>query len=274
MGGLMYADNGYEGEIHGYDSNSFYPSILSTSHFMFPVKQGQFLSLSEAEFKELKYFKYGIYRCIITGESKIFRFNYDNYYTHHDLTRAKELGFKIDIICDEQSNFLYYSKSSLVGGHQVFDLYVKYFYKLKQDGNKTCKLFLNLVWGILCQKETISKVALIDEKPVVKESERLISIYPRNMNREKNKFTYVNQTHIYKTNYARLGAFLTSFTRLKMSRIVQPYEKDLKRIHTDGFYLTHEIHDLDIGIELGQFKKEKSGYYKIHHINKLELINK
>ena len=92
MGGLMYADNGYEGEIHGYDSNSFYPSILSTSHFMFPVKQGQFLSLSEAEFKELKYFKYGIYRCIITGESKIFRFNYDNYYTHHDLTRAKELG--------------------------------------------------------------------------------------------------------------------------------------------------------------------------------------
>ena len=63
-GGLMYAEQ-YEGEIHGYDANSFYPSILVRHQFQFPVRKGNQLSLTQEDFSTLKYYKYGVYRCNI-----------------------------------------------------------------------------------------------------------------------------------------------------------------------------------------------------------------
>ena len=50
--------------------------------------------------------RYGIYRCHIEVEDKkLIRQNKLDYYTHIDITRARELQFEITLIKDEQPNF-------------------------------------------------------------------------------------------------------------------------------------------------------------------------
>ena len=84
---------------------------------------------------------------------------------------------------------------------------------------------------------------------------------------------YVNTKKIFASNYARLGVFLTSYCRYQISKTIEPYSDQVKRIHTDGFYLTFKpehTKNLDIGENLGQFHYEKEGVFKI--MNMTEMI--
>ena len=55
--------------------------------------------------------RYGIYRCSIEVEDhKLMRQNKCNYYTHIDITRARELQYNIILIEDDEPNVLYYSR--------------------------------------------------------------------------------------------------------------------------------------------------------------------
>ena len=82
-----------------------YPSIMKSKQ-LFPIKEGELKYINE--FKS-EFFEFGIYRAIISGTTKKFGFNPKNYYTHIDLTRAKELNLNIKLIVDSQPNFLHYS---------------------------------------------------------------------------------------------------------------------------------------------------------------------
>ena len=42
---------------------------------------------------------------------------------------------------------------------------------------------------------------------------------------------------LFKTNYARIGAFLNAFSRLRISRIAFDMIDNIKKLHTDGIYL-------------------------------------
>ena len=84
---------------------------------------------TQEEFLKLTYYKYGIYKCIVINNvdeklNKLFRFNESNYYTHHDLTRAKELNFSIEMIEDNEANTLIYDKTDLICGNKVFTKYI------------------------------------------------------------------------------------------------------------------------------------------------------
>jgi hypothetical protein len=110
LGGLMWAKKDYMGEGYEYDINSSYPSIYMRQNFSIPIKVGDFKTITKTEFDEMrsKYFKYGIYRCKIIGaDERLFSINYNNFYTHFDLTRAKELGYQIELL-NESPNFLSY----------------------------------------------------------------------------------------------------------------------------------------------------------------------
>ena len=279
MGGIIYAKE-YTGQIYGYDANSMYPSKLSEFQFNFPIKPGQCITMTDAEFNSLEYYKYGIYRCVIDCRDDVkmlFRFNIKNYYTHHDLSRAKSLKLKISLICDKQPNVLLYKKSDLVNGASVFAPYVNLLYLLKKNGCKPAKEMLNLLWGLLCQKNTTSKVLSREDNPIIDEHFEILSIVPEGNHESKlNRFEYQNNDILFKTNYARLGPFLTAYCRTSISRIIEPFKSHIKRIHTDGFYLTKELteEDIKIGTELGQFKRDtkKTGNCIIKNVMQMTML--
>ena len=281
QGGLMYAEK-YDGMIHGYDVNSMYPSIYIHDHFQFPVKEGKLIEINQADFEKLEHYKYGIYHCNVEFDEnriKLFRFNKRNYYTHTDLTRARELNFKITIIEDDGVNALQYERSDLIRSEKVFSAYVNMLFPLKQKYNyKIIKTFLNMIWGLFSEKNTRETVIKTDSQLNQNNDEEILHICQSGEPEGKNhRVTFVNRQKIFKNNLARMSPFLTAFARLKLSRVMEPFESQIKRIHTDAFYLEKELNndDLDIGIKLGQFKLDtkKTGMCKIENVRKMTILN-
>lgn len=52
MGGLLYAEKGYQGYGITYDVNSMYPSVMVDKYLSFPMSEGEPLTLTDEEFKE------------------------------------------------------------------------------------------------------------------------------------------------------------------------------------------------------------------------------
>jgi hypothetical protein len=56
---------------------------------------------------------------------------------------------------------------------------------------------------------------------------------------------------LFKTDYARIGPFITSFGRFHMLRSLLAHIDSVVYIHTDGFVSTKQIPELKIGKEMG-----------------------
>jgi hypothetical protein len=270
IGAIIFTDD-YSGPAYKYDVVSMYPSIMN-SKMLFPIKEGEFLYLTE--FSEA-FFKYGIYRAEIdkvqiaynVNSRKLFRFNKQNYYTHFDLTRAKELGLEIKLIIDDQPNFLYYSREKLMTGTELFGNYVKLLFEMKKKNIPRAKGILNILWGALSQK-AINKHII---------SDKIGSTYkiPDNYNIDQIKPYDDNSTHIgitnndkqFKTGFGRLKPFLISKGRSVISKITEPYVDNLIRCHTDGFLLSEQPTNIITGENIGELRYEgyNNNYYKIRN---------
>jgi hypothetical protein len=282
MGGLRWCEKDYQGQLYGIDRNSSYPAIVSSNRFVFPVKAGTFKKYTQEEFNKLEFYSFGIYHCHIENDNrKLFSSNLYYYYTQHDLRRAKELNMKISIIEDGSSNALLYERDKLVRGDHVFGAYVDKFYELKKqakkDNNKIlgsiCKDFLNLPWGLMCKKNKKSMVKKYNADFKAGDGFELNEI--QTYGKQGGEFIltkYINTKKVFKSNYARLGVFLTSYCRYQMSKTIEPYSDQVKRIHTDGFYLTFKpehTKNLVIGENLGEFHYEKEGIFKIKNMSEM-----
>ena len=138
-GQLVYKDKSIDTkDLHSYDINSMYASLLRNVHFKIPIKQGTFTNLTSAEFYDAKFYKYGIYRVEIENDGKpntrkMFRFNHNNYYTTTDLNMATKLKLKINLIETEEFNFLSYGKGTTTTGSVLFKSFVDMLYKMRVE---------------------------------------------------------------------------------------------------------------------------------------------
>ena len=270
QGGLMYSEDGkYENAIC-YDQNSMYSHFLNHQLFYIPWKQGKF-----AQFETLPdIVPYGIYRCKITSDDKmknrLFRFNKNYFYTHYDIATAKLLGFTISLICDSQSNALLWDSKSRIKSREVYGATIDYLYELKKK-IPYVKKFMSSLWGSHCEKET--------KKVMVKEKEEEVELEDYDIRTiEKyegcHKVKATKSGNMYKSNYARVGTFLTSYARYNMVKHILDNNYDLeniKRINTDGYIIVNEtIKPEQIGKDLGMFKIEKKGDCNIVHVNLVE----
>ena len=82
---------------------------------------------------------------------------------------------------------------------------------------------------------------------------------------------YIQQAKYYKYPHARLGVFLTSCNRYKMTSLLLPHTEHIHKFHTDGFIADMPL-NLDIGPDIGQWKLEKEGQCRINHVNKVEWL--
>ena len=266
LGALIFSEP-YEGQAYEYDVKSQYPSIQK-SGMLFPVKKGEFLRLENLPDD---YFKYGIYRVIIsTSEdkniNKLFRFNFDNFYTHFDLTTAKLLNLKYELIIDDQPNFLYYSRDKCLTGNEIFGPYINLLFELKQLNltNRT-KSILNVLWGALCEKKLVKKdVKINDENYDIPELNKLHSI--KRIAKGKYFVTHKDVTKQYKTSFARILPFIVAKGRGNMAKLMEPYKDTIVKIHTDGFMVSEEPKNIKLSNSLGGLVFEGS-YKHIKIIN-------
>lgn len=265
QGALIFTTKGYNGQAYKADIKSMYPSIMK-SKILFPVKEGELKYITEFG----SFFNYGIYRCKITGNTKLFRFNFDNYYTHFDLNSAKNLGLQIDLIIDDKPNFLYYSRDKCLTGFELFGRYVDKLFDLKQRKIPNVKKILNILWGSLCEKykkDVVHKIGISFDIPC---DAKVNFIKPSVINDDQILVSYSKFNNLYKYGWARIMPFLISKGRKIISEIIKPYENICIRCHTDGNIFKEEPKNIKYGDKLGDLVFE--GHFKNISINKSGTI--
>jgi hypothetical protein len=244
----------YSGEAFEYDVKSMYPSIMSSVQ-LFPLKRGDFLTITNDEFSKKTFYNYGIYRCIVKPSddpsiNNLFRFNKNNKYTHISLTQAKTLNLQVEMIEDAQPNFLYYSRDKCITGGELFGDYVKFMMPLKENKVPRAKAILNILWGALCEKNTTKRIVSMDDDYDIDDLKHLLVVAPYNKDDSKMLVENAYIEKYYKTNFARIAPFILAKGRLLISTIMKPVREHIKKVHTDGFMSDIKL-DIPTGDKLG-----------------------
>jgi hypothetical protein len=250
----------YAGPIYQYDLNSAYPSIYSSVNFLVPIKQGEFQHLTKETFEAFKFYCNGIYRVKIEYPNndnkwkKLFRLNYDNYYTNIDLTYAKKIGLKITLL-DEPENLLAYPRNKCKTGHELFNDYVKLLYPLRKNPiiKDRCKALLRCLWGALSCEQVQKFRFKIDEEFELFPTKEAISLCPYSDN--EYEVTTIKKNQPFETNYARMKPFLLAAGRVKIAKQIEPHVEHIYRCHTDSTYSDIEL-PIECSLELGEMKYE------------------
>ena len=271
-GAIIFGDK-YEGELFSYDFISFYPSILRSTQLLIPISRGTFNKITSDEFNNMKFIRYGIYRCSIEVEDhKLMRQNKFNYYTHIDITRARELQYNITLIEDDEPNVLYYSREKTINACQAFRPFVDYMYELKRNNIPGAKNILNCLWGALCESMNFIVYHKEGAETNIDQDKPLISIKPRWKNEEDYEIKLQSINKTFKSDWARLKPFLLSKGRTLLSKAIEPNVEHIMRSHTDSLYSSIKLNDLvNLGNNMGDIKYTGSCINaKIHHAN---LVN-
>ena len=266
IGGIIYAKSGEYKDMVSYDINSSYPYIIGKAKLTFPVTAPQFKTITNMDVA--KYYPYGIIRAKISGEHPFFRFNKLNYYTHVDLTTARACGLQVNIIDDGEPNAMLYTSKRVIGNN-VFGRYVDLLYELKRNKTPIAKQLLTCLWGALCKTKQYTKTT---ETEVDLSDANILHIVPTDstMTNDLVRFTKKSESQ-YQYSFGRIKPFILAFGRSKLMNQINKYRDHIVRIHTDSMVISSNVKvNLDIGTELGQWKIEKRGHVKIHHVNKLE----
>ena len=262
MGGGLQFNQSYEGKAYKYDYVSRYSSIMCSNKCI-PMKEGKFITFTQDDMDILinkKHTpKYGIFECIIyknnNARDKLFYFNKNNVYTHDDITRSIKLNLRIEII-NKPNNAIIYDKTDLMPMTRIFGDYIQYIFKLKKDEVPLSKNLSNLLWGVLSQKNKITKVIKPDDQHI-KIDENLSPYQFKKFEDGTFQITFSNDSKPFVTNWARLGCFLTSFARNKLSAFLEPRFDDVVWVHTDGFMLKNKlVTDYEFSNDLHAMKYE------------------
>jgi hypothetical protein len=269
FGALTYWKQ-HKGNIHSYDINSNYPNVMSKNFHYFPIKEGEYITMTKDDFQDMyndNFKDYSIYRCVVekpkSGTTKFFRFNQKNKYTHLDLQCAKEYGLNIKLIVDGKPNCLYYSKDKLMNGAYLFRKYINEMYELKSQKIEGAKLLLNILWGSLCEMNYYNKNVDYDENINYTDADIR---YINSSDEELNIKCIFYKGGYYKTTFARMKPFLISYARKNMFRMFRDLEDNIVRIHTDGFYCIDTLPE-----EKRKLISDKMGYLKYEGMKEVNI---
>ena len=244
----------YEGVAYKYDVCSMYSFIMASKRD-FPYKAGQFVKITQEEMSKWldkdgkQYFKYGIYRAVITGDIKkpLFRANSLNRFSHIDLEVAYEEGYNIHLVEDGACNYLCYPPNTRIKGTQLFKSFVDELYPIKEQHDKDipeknfsyAKKLLNILWGALSEKRIYNEIRTKESKP---NEEIVLGVNEQidnNIFLGNDDIIYETEKteDVFMTGFARIMPFITAHGRKMVRDVIRENNIDLdciKRIHTDG----------------------------------------
>lgn len=257
-----------------YDVNKMYPSILMSPAFSIPMKAGEFKNLSTELLRKgvLKGLSYGLYRCVVTNPdevgTKLFKIKRSNVYTHWDLRTAAELGLTLTM-SEQSPNVLLFKHREK--GHNIFKQFVEYMVDINEKAGPRlkpkAKKMLNSLWGALCETST-TKVDMNKESTLDLSGRDIVHIEPH---RDSVLIKLQKTENKYKTNYARMLPFMTSYGRRVMFTALKGVEEHVYRIHTDGFVTDRPLESLPLSTKIGEWKIEKQGRCQVHNAMKVEF---
>jgi len=264
-GALRYAQP-YKGDLYCYDVKSYYPSILISNSFNFPIKQGILKTITQEEFKQKTYFEYGVYNCYIECDDELLFVVNDNcLYTHFELNYALSCGLDIELL-DE--TYLSYA-GCIIRSPKVFKKYIDMIYPFKQKGNKVAKSLLNVLWGKLCQTK-LKKVIIDTDKYELKEGQKIIDSIVDDDGKLILKVSDTEKKH-FKTDFGRLKVFIIAHAKIKMLKNLQKHGRDnIVYVHTDSYISKCEL-KVPKNIKIGSLVLE-SKYTNGEIINKNKKI--
>lgn len=258
----------YKGPAYKYDVNSFYAWLLQSPNLLIPIDEPELKVLSQDDLSNLKYFMIGLYHCRIehTNEKtpKLFQTNPRHWYTHYEMTYAKELGLQMQILTDGHPNLLFYARQKCKTAKELFFRVTDMIYnRLKMHKEKEIqkigKGLLARLWGALKEKKMNTYVLKMDdlinkpEKCEIDPTKPGIEIQVLANGDVKVEY---QSDDMFKSPWARVAPFLLAKGRIEISKIYAPYIDHIKRVHTDGFHSDIEL-PIKLSTVLGGMKIEK-----------------
>ena len=224
---------------------------MADNKMLFPLKAGLYKYFTKAEFNSSKFYQYGVYNCAVSNvDTRLFKINKSNWYTHIDLNRAKELKADIEIIenANQKSNAMIYARDKLIQGHYLFGDFVSYLFSLKQsckndEEKDAVKMILNCLWGALVKKNVVSLNT--NGETEIYGNKEIESIQSRGDNKYYVKL--INRDSYYETEFARIKPFLLAKARGKLSKIMESNINSIVWCHTDGLIASKKL-DIKLGI--------------------------
>jgi len=266
-GPLQYSSatekNPIEAECKTYDVNSFYPYLLSSEDFRFPIEPGKFKTVDKVKFKRL-----AIYRCKVLGKVNPFLFkkNPTDYYINSELKTALEYGYEIELIQDGKPNALIFD--NVVDGHYIFGEYINYFYEIKKLGDKSklhsIKRFLSELLGALVEGAKEHHYTYQPDSNFTIHNDKIIRKI--NPTTKGTHMTFLQQDKQYKTPYWIIQSFLYAYARNTLPKYYDSQVDSVVRVFVDSFTLTADYeHEELLSNQIGFLKieKDKSGLLRL-----------
>ena len=121
-------------------------------------------------------------------------------------------------------------------------------------------------------KRTVCPDTKIDDSKF--SNDKIVDAVKIDSNNNKLHLTYLDENYIFKTPYARIGTFLASFGRTRISKMMSPYISSIYRCHTDGFSSVKKLDLSEINRENNKncLILKYEGYIddcSIHNVNKI-----
>lgn len=247
--GLHYSTP-HKGHMKHYDVVSCYPAMMRNMYLWLPTGKPVYKTIEKVE----DFVEFGIFRAVISNaDRRLFVTNPKNYYTYTDMNDAIKRGYDVQMVIDGKPNHLFYDRPTRVSGWRLFGGFVDQLYSLK-DKNKLVKSLLNRLWGALCERiTTFSDVLDCNNEDELDN----IMLFGEKKDRCK---TRINK---FKTPYARIGVFLTSFTRRHVANLISDIKEEVYHINTDGFWCSQTRETSD---KLGGLKLKLEGNYEVRNI--------
>ena len=253
-GGVRIAEK-YTGTLFKYDIKSYYPSLLMSNMLKIPISKGTPTKITQDEFDQMKYIRYGVYHVKIDVENpKLFTELKSNKYTHYEVNLAKSLSYKITVLGDA----MIWENKDCVNANKVFGEYVDYLYS-KKKCDPMFKLILNSLWGVLCQSYNKKTITCNIDELDISDTQKIISMMATKNGMHTFKI-YDSSVNRCKTNWARMKPFILGLARVKLHRIINNVgHENIKYAHTDSLISCCKLPDR-------QFRdmkdKAKIGYWK------------
>jgi hypothetical protein len=275
-GALIYCEDNYKGEVEAYDFNSYY-AFLMTGKQEFPICEGSFVKLDKLN----ENFLFGIYKAKITSKINkyLFRENKNNFYTHIDLKRARELKYNIELIQDGSENFLQYGPTTKKRANSLFGDYMSYLYAIRTKYKGTdepleiyVKLLISSLWGQLAQQRI--KIIKEDEDGLLQGElkEGDVHLKSSRLNSGGFEHEYINVNDPFKTRFARIKLFLLAQGRYTISSLLNDNIENVVQIQTDGFMVKPSETKYTLGNEMGALKLEFKGQADIKNVNNVQVV--
>ena len=273
-GGIQWAVPSQSTEFFKYDFTSYYASVC---HSDLPFPTGAPTKHCVEETFDLDTVP-AIYRVHVHGRHKLLKLTPMDcctkgfvYVTNLDLISCLDLGVSVELAdaTDGWANCLKWEPGiTTARGSAVFGRYVHTFFKMKLAGSKAGKLMLNVLTGLLVQKDKKHLHGLGSGAPIDVTRKKIQSLTP-------DRLTYfASGQHIFtRPHLARLGVFITAHARRKLIELLldQNVIDDIVQVHTDGF-ISRKALPVSCTADskaLGGLKLERTGSATVHHVNKV-----